>query len=194
MKFLQVKKPWHILDSIEDFRTYTGRQTVDAYYMYYLTKLFKQQYNVNNRYIKQLQYLFFKKIYRNNFRGNLQLQPYQITMYPYYQALKGVYLKDTIFHVQYSNQSSYNGLVVLKKNFNSKLLKNTKFFKNESLFYGGLNYIFRPKVYKYGIQPRINNLSENLNALFKGTASFKNITWLDQNKYKYLHLNNFFFF
>jgi hypothetical protein len=175
MKFLQVRKPWHILDSIEDFRTYTGRQTVDAYYMYYLTKLFKQQYNVNNRYIKQLQYLFFKKIFRNNFRNNLQLQPYQITMYPYYQALKGVYLKDTAFYSQYFSQNDYKGLVILKKNFDSKLLNNTKNVNNKLLFYGGLNYIFRPNTYKYGVQPKISSLTEKLNVLFKGTASFKNI-------------------
>jgi len=96
-------------------------------------------------------------------------------MYPYYQALKGVYLKDTVFHSQYSNQSNFKGLVLLKKNFNSKLLNNVNTVKYETLFYGGLNYIFKPNLYKYGVQLKISNLSENLNTLFKGTASFKNV-------------------
>lgn len=113
-KFLQVKKPWRMLDRVEDFRTYTGRHTVEAYRAYYITKLLKQQYNVHNKYLKQVNSLFFKLFLKNNFRLNLQLQPYQLFMYPYFQSFKAVYLKDTVFFLNYLPKMLIKVLLLLK--------------------------------------------------------------------------------
>lgn len=194
MTYLQVKKPWRMLDNSEGFRTYTGRQTVDAYYAYYLTKLFKQQHNVNNRYMKHMYYLILKSFIRSHFRRNLQVQPYQLVMYPFYQVFKPVYLKDTVFNAQFISQNEYRGFTITKKIFNFKFIKNTNSLKYTSLLYGGKNYIISPEKYKYGIYLRMTSTADKLNDMFKKTASFKNIIWMSANKYTYFNISNFFFF
>jgi len=143
--------------------------------MYYLTKLFRQQYNVNNKYFKHLGNLYFKKTLQTNFRLKFQLQPYQVIMHPYFQGLKTVYLKDTIFNTQYTLQSSLEGHTVLKKYFYTKTLKNNVGLNFFQVFYGGSNFALRPKTYKYAILPNVHNFAGDLNPLFKNAAAFKNI-------------------
>jgi len=166
--------------------------TLDAYYASFLIKLYRQQYNVHSRYAKHLAALCIKKAAQYNFRKNLQLQPYFTVMYPSYQTMKGVYLKDTLFQAHLANITDLKSTSVLKKHFTPKLIGSVKGLSYPNKFYGGLNYIFKPFVYKYGKIPRATYLGASLNDNFKGSASLKNIIVF--NKYNYASLNSFFFF
>ncbi len=174
-QYLQIKKPWRIFGSIEDFRLFTGRRTAETYHEYYLKRILKQQFNVNSKYAKQAYYMYLKKVLRSFFRYELQLQPYHVNLYPYYQTLKGVYLRDTIFHSKQLNLLGFDGYTIIRRNFGPKVLNSVDSDKYGLMLYGGLNYFFKPARYKYSLLPNLENLTEIFNDNFKHAAYMRNI-------------------